>query len=350
MKIIKNNVVPYYSSYDQDRVPISACIAMIREIRKRGYDVEISEISKKAVERIASWDRWKWYEEAAALGFFYIQKKGVFQIYDEIYKKIKERYKEKRKFMNIVGLYWLKYFYSKSEDGYILKPREEVIEILRSLPCNVYDDITKRVFPETEKQKKLREIIAEYLALGNRYIPLHKLFEMFEAAGYSGSTNSRLHIRKVIRGISSRIGTEILILNKNEELRFLLERELAEYSKKFGTKITKRELMKLSERVGYSRHTFQKASYTQLEALCPMIGEKIILVSPEVRRKEIIHLFETGKITPQEAAEILSTIFLFNENRMKILEYLLEYKRLNRAFPRHPTSMERKIIHSVLVS
>ncbi|MGB9719472.1 MAG: hypothetical protein ACPL06_02670 [Candidatus Anstonellales archaeon] len=325
-RVIKNNVVPYYSSYEHDRPSLSALIVLFAEIKKRGYDVEIGEISKNEVERVESMNRPEWYETAKQLGFFSVPEKRMFHIYANIYEEIKKCYKEKRR--SLCRPYWLRYFYYKTREEYVLKPREECMEILRSLPCPTYCEIEKKIFPETEKQKKLRELITDYLDAGNKYIPYHEFLNMLKSAGYASSkTNVSHQISEIVQHFNKKLGVNILILNHNRELRLFLKNELINYSKKFGKTITRRELVKIAEQAGYSKHTFQKISSANLKGLCGLLESEIKVVKPKERTKEIMCYLNERKITPAEAAEILSVIFLLGKEKTKILEYLLERKR-----------------------
>lgn len=275
-------MVPLSSSYDTDKRSISILIVWIRQLKRAAGDVCIESIDKKEVEKINRLGRWGWYKEAAESGLFYLPKNRIFLHYSEIYEKIKKRYKERRKTMPAGSNYWLCYFYQKKEKEYILKPKEEVIEILRGMVCPVFEDIEKKVFPETEKQKRIRGFVMDYLGLGNAYIPHRKFLDMLKKAGYSLSKKKsncpNCSESKILRDLRMRLGFDIRVLSRSEELRFLLERELKSYSKKFGNTITRGELVKISEKIGYSSATFSKASLAQLRKMCRLLESEIRLV------------------------------------------------------------------------
>lgn len=287
---------PVYSSYDTDKRSISMLIVWIRQLKRTDGTALVKSIDKKELRKINRLDRWRWYKEAAESGLFPLPENRIFQRYSEIYEEIKKRYKERRKTM-LTKNYWLYCFYQKRGNGYILKPKDEVIEILRGLIGPVFEDIEKKIFHETEQQKRLRIFVLDYLNSGKAYIPRSEFLDMLKKAGYSNYPNCSES--RLLRGLRMRLGFDIRVLSRSEELRFLLERELKSYSKKFGNTITRGELVKISERIGYSTSTFSKASFTQLRKMCRLLEGEIRLVRPEERRGKSFDF--NDRVVPQTA-------------------------------------------------
>ena len=233
---IATKVVPYFSSYELDRIGMSNVIALLLKEKKIRGDVQVDGLVSK--------DREEWYRIAKTVGLFPpLPDTEVFRLYLNIYEEIKSKYGEKRRDVRHRHLpYWLRYFYFQKKDALFLKPKDECIEILRSMVCPVFDDIKKKFEKKEKENEHLRVAYASLLGSLKSYISSlfmderisNKEFLFFmRLSGYSSTfiknTNKKARVLEELR----KDGLDLKIIPVSERIKNLVFHKVKEKGKQF---------------------------------------------------------------------------------------------------------------------
>jgi len=296
--------LPYSSSYDRDRIPMSRIIALILKTKKAGSDVQIDDLSKKEIDDVYSLDRRKWYETARSAGFFHLPDNGVFLLYSRLYERIKEKYGEKRRSLHHSHLpYWLPYFYFQKNRALFLKPEEECIEIMRGMPCPVFDDIKKK-FEKSIIYACFLDSLGSYIAnhYGDEKISSREFISLALSAGYTHAFIENYENRNRIIKKLREDGLEIKIIKARDRINNLVFHELQEREKKF---VSSSELNKIIESFSF---VIGRMGWGILADVRRAAAEKYLIVQSDALARvleEACSLSSNGKIEKSRVEEIV---------------------------------------------
>jgi len=305
---IKGRVVPYYSSYEFDRRPMSRVIALLLKTAGNDkYDVQTDKLSEKEVDEVYRLGRQEWYEKAKAVGLFHpLPDNEVARLYEYLYERIKEKYGEKRNFSpNHLHLpYWVRYFYFQKNNLFLLKPKEECMEIMRSMVCPVFDDIRKMFEKPTTYHNfllLLKSHISRYYNDGE--ISRGEFLSLSVSAGYNPHYLRNTIIRKRILKRLQKDGVEVRIIHFAKRVENLVFHRLQERGKRF---LSSSELDGIIE--GFSSVVQKKIGPIVRARVRKAVAEKYFIPPTDTLVKvleEACSLCSNGKIEKKELMEVV---------------------------------------------